>query len=103
MSTIAPERPQRFRGRRPRPHAVEVSVSNERGLTVIRLNAEDLPAVAVVDLEDGLNRMLCIGSDQIAGGNGGNVDFFDEAFYTHQLVEAVAALRFLRSGDADVD
>jgi hypothetical protein len=106
MSTVAPARPRR-RGRTAReaPGTPEVSVTTERGFTVLRLNAADLPDVAVVDLGDGVNELLCIGARDIEHGRGGNVDFFTEGFYIHQAVEAIAALQFLRAqkGTTDVD
>lgn len=64
--------------------------------TTITVNNEKLPTVNIIHVNES-SRLLAIGQTEIDRSEGVNVDFFDEQYFEGQLLEALAALRFLRS------
>ena len=64
--------------------------------TTITVDSEQLPPVEVFHANES-SRMLAIGQSEIERSEGVNVEFFDERYFEVQLVEALAALRFLRA------
>jgi hypothetical protein len=72
----------------------KIDMSSIDSVGIVHYDLYTLPPVALVHGNE-ISRMLCIGSKDIELRQGVNVDFYNESYFEHQLLEAVAALRFL--------